>query len=772
MKIILLFIAVISLTLVNAQSYPPAPSPLPTVSPTVLIPEHRSCKEGCRAYDINKDGGLCKCDSDCGAYGDCCGPSPTRRPRGCRGTVQDVHLQGLQFTCRSIFLDSEIKDVMKHEAFWMVSRCSSDWLVEAGDSGQMVLDGCTNEARDLPPVTDANTGIVYKNQHCALCNHVEDTVPWSSNIVCTPYLYDLLETTPISQINVSLFQAQCRPCSYLRPNSVRPPRACYPTEDTMSCFAEPQLRNCVNGSYDPWVGTFMSDNCTFRVRAYRNRACADCNGKSRLQLVERFRDTNSVPRQCKPNVTIPEVDLTPVTTSPPKSALASVTEHSNYSIRILYSPRSTRCSNVPSGIPFTIAFSNLGEGLVSITTKGESVSMPFKCPQGQAPVGLRCINTICPVNFMSVDGRCFSRHAISGGNQSTNESGSGLFINCPTELVPLNDTGYTKLSNRTVLVDGIVKEILHYRDGIPLICPNNNNTFFSYPVGFLELTYVGCSLSVIGSALILITYGLFKELRSLPSKILMNLAFANLWTNLLLLIGGPLTQAFPITQLCTAVAILLHFFFLVQFAWMSVMSFDVVRKFNQARKLTVDSKHTELRLLVIYAFVGWGVPLLISTVSLIINFTTAGLVLYGVLADGSLGFCWINHLESAVITFVVPLVLSLSFHLVMFIVATFYICMAARSQAKLERKGGTPLFHLNIAIFCTTGLTWIFGFIAILAGTSWVWYPFIIFNSTQGFVIFIAFLFTKKTLKLYIRCLTCKKAKDLSKSLIKETRVN
>ena len=144
------------------------------------------------------------------------------------------------------------------------------------------------------------------------------------------------------------------------------------------------------------------------------------------------------------------------------------------------------------------------------------------------------------------------------------------FLDCPTELVPLNDTEFTQLSNNTVrLVDGEVKDVLGYsEDGQPLICSDNvttievNTTLFSYPPGFLELTYIGCSLSVIGSSLVLITFGLFKELRTLPSKILMNLAFANLVTNLLIVIGGPVSQAFPIIQLCTAVAIYLSPFFL------------------------------------------------------------------------------------------------------------------------------------------------------------------------------------------------------------------
>jgi len=52
-----------------------------------------------------------------------------------------------------------------------------------------------------------------------------------------------------------------------------------------------------------------------------------------------------------------------------------------------------------------------------------------------------------------------------------------------------------------------------------------------------------------------------------------------------------------------------------------------------------------------------------------------------------------------------------------------------------------------------SGLTWVFGFIAILAGTSLAWYSFSILIISLGFVIFIAVFFTKKVLKLYLSLL-------------------
>jgi len=250
------------------------------------------------------------------------------------------------------------------------------------------------------------------------------------------------------------------------------------------------------------------------------------------------------------------------------------------------------------------------------------------------------------------------------------------------------------------------------------------------------------------------TYGLFKDLRSLPSKLLMNLAATILMSSLFILIGGPITAAFPNVNLCTSVAVILHFFFLGQFSWMSVMSFEMARTFNQALKLrTQESNRFKRNLFITYFLIGWGLPLLVTVISITVNFTTNGLVLYGVLSDGTQGSCWINHLESAVVAFVIPVCLSLLFNFTTFIVVSVYLFMASQVQDKVEKQNHISYLRINLAIFTVSGLTWVFGFIAILAGTSWAWYIFIILNSSLGFVIFIAFLFTKKVLNLYLSLL-------------------
>ena len=654
--------------------------------------------------------GLCKCDRDCHIYGDCCGPLRTQPPPTCDGhnTTSASEGESMLFSCESIIVNPDASSG-ENDSFWMVSVCSSNWFDEIGEGGRRTMDACINSSMgELPPATDIPTGTVYKNQHCALCNHAERTVIWRSMLYCSEYFSTLVENNKgsIVGINVTIIQEECEIAFYIPPKRAHiAPRTCLST--ISSCLNRTDLVNlgftytpeefeilnndCLNGAYDLREGSDF--------KSYRNHACAKCNG----------------------------INLT-----------------------VCY-----RIHRIFPHIPFTITLENLDGGLVTVEhsrTKSEIITI--NCPEGQTSIGFECRDTLCPDNFVSVDGRCLFQPKSS--NISLHNDSDSFFLDCPTKLVALNDTEFTYLKNNTVVVDGTEISVLGYtKNGQPLVCPDNvtrvavNNNIYSYPVGFLELTYTGCSLSVIGSAMVLITYGLFKELQTFPSKVLMNLAFANLVTNLLILFGGPVVQAFPIIQLCTAVAICLHFLFLAQFAWMSLMSFEVARKLYCARKLAKDSNKEKLQLFIIYMFTGWGLPLLVSTTTVVVNFTT-GFVLYGVSADGTIGSCWINHRESIVIAFVLPLVISLFFNLVMFIIVIIYILLASRLQSKLNKQGNVPFFGVTIAVFSVTGLTWIFGFIAILASARWAWYLFIIFNSTQGFVIFVTFILKKKVLKLYV----------------------
>ena len=171
----------------------------------------------------------------------------------------------------------------------------------------------------------------------------------------------------------------------------------------------------------------------------------------------------------------------------------------------------------------------------------------------------------------------------------------------------------------TLLFRNDTFEIVAYNGSSPIICSNftqNGTTqrnmtmfYYSYPPTLSVLTYVCCSLSIVGCAAILLTYSLFKELRTLPGQILMNLASTILATCLFLLVGIPIAVLAQRDELCEATAMLLHWLMLSQFSWMSIMSFEILRNLHRAsRLLPVEDKSTENKLFLLYLLIGWGIP--------------------------------------------------------------------------------------------------------------------------------------------------------------------
>ena len=92
------------------------------------------------------------------------------------------------------------------------------------------------------------------------------------------------------------------------------------------------------------------------------------------------------------------------------------------------------------------------------------------------------------------------------------------------------------------------------------------------------LTLIGFSVSIICLMLLLITYGLFQELRAVSGMNLMNLSLSMLLSHLIWLIG---TSHFTGTKTCTVLAIFEHYLFQVSFVAMSVISYHSCYVFSQ-----------------------------------------------------------------------------------------------------------------------------------------------------------------------------------------------
>ena len=266
-------------------------------------------------------------------------------------------------------------------------------------------------------------------------------------------------------------------------------------------------------------------------------------------------------------------------------------------------------------------------------------------------------------------------------------------------------------------------------------------------MGVLEiLTYVGLSVSSFSFLLVLVTYSLFKQLRTLPGINLMNFSMAHLLADLLFLLAGSATKL-----TCTIIAILMHYFFLASFTWMSFIAFETWRTFSticiQRRNLTRREKCLSLMRRIA---VGWLPAFAVVAVCVALHLFDADMFLYGAT---STKFCWINNRTALLFVFALPVFIAILFNIVLFSLTVIAIRKTNRQlrEATYHAKNRITA-AVFVKIFSLMGFTWIFGFLQPLHRSFA--YPFVIFTTFVGLYVALAFVFTPKIMSLY-RAMLC-----------------
>ncbi|GFO44088.1 G-protein coupled receptor [Plakobranchus ocellatus] len=164
------------------------------------------------------------------------------------------------------------------------------------------------------------------------------------------------------------------------------------------------------------------------------------------------------------------------------------------------------------------------------------------------------------------------------------------------------------------------------------------------------ITLIGLSLSIFGLAMTIITFLAFKKLRQgRAQQTLFNMAIALLCFQTVFLFGIKQTAIWP---LCLIVAVLLHYFILVSFAWMLIEA--VLQYLTFVKVLgTYISRYTLKTVLP-----AWGFPLLPVAAVLITDYN---------LYLGRTDYCWMD-LQAFYYAFALPVGVVIVFNLVMFLV--------------------------------------------------------------------------------------------------------
>ncbi|KAK3540392.1 hypothetical protein QTP70_030402 [Hemibagrus guttatus] len=273
----------------------------------------------------------------------------------------------------------------------------------------------------------------------------------------------------------------------------------------------------------------------------------------------------------------------------------------------------------------------------------------------------------------------------------------------------------------------------------------------SHQIALSTITYVGCSISIFCLAITLVTFAVLSSVSTIRNQryhIHANLSFAILVAQILLLISFRFE---PGTLPCKVMAVLLHFFFLCAFAWMLVEGLHlysmVIKVFGSE-----GSKHFY------YYGIGWGSPVVICVVSI-----TSSLSSYGEDAN-----CWLSLKNGAIWAFVAPALFVIMVNIGILIAVTRIISRISAENYKVQGDANSvKLTAKAVAVLLPIlGISWIFGVLAVNDQSFLFQYMFAVFNSLQGFFIFLfhCLLNSEVSLGLFVQLTSINFFSDLSNS--------
>ncbi|XP_020912909.2 uncharacterized protein LOC110250642 [Exaiptasia diaphana] len=323
--------------------------------------------------------------------------------------------------------------------------------------------------------------------------------------------------------------------------------------------------------------------------------------------------------------------------------------------------------------------------------------------------------------------------------------------NCSEKWVLMEKEEFTVLRNRSVFINAskIMYAITEqfWQNRSLFVCENfsNRHSMIEKDERVSSILTLACMLmSIIGLLFVLVTYTLFAELRTTPGMNLINLSVAILLAQVLWIVGTWQTDK---PMVCTAIAVLLHYFFLASFMWTSIIAFDTWRAFQStnARCGLASSKRSKRLQLLRYMAVGWVFVMVFVGACVILD--TTEVVKAGYTSAASRG-CFIAKL-GIVYFFIIPIALILLFNIVLYTLTMKAIhATTAQARVAVAHRNSRQSFWIYVRISSVMGFTWIFGFIAPF-GAKFLWYPFIVLNSFQGVYIALAFGLNQRARNLY-----------------------
>ncbi|KAM8874688.1 adhesion G protein-coupled receptor D2 isoform 3-T3 [Spinachia spinachia] len=271
-------------------------------------------------------------------------------------------------------------------------------------------------------------------------------------------------------------------------------------------------------------------------------------------------------------------------------------------------------------------------------------------------------------------------------------------------------------------------------------CLCNHTTNFAVLMNYLEskwspeeelilskLTFIGSGASLCALVVTLMLFTVLDIPKSDRTSIHKNLFVALICAQVILLCSG---SAIHNKVACTLVAALLHLFFMAAFSWMLVEGLLLWSK-------VVAVNLSEDRHMKYYYLIGWGLPVLIVTITLA---SASGK--YS--ADS---YCWLSVQNGVIWGFTGPVIFIITVNVMVLSRVVIITISTAKRRSIMLAMGTSPVDQTYeriraavkavLVLLPILGLTWLCG---VLVPFSIVMaYIFILLNSLQGLFIFLIY---------------------------------
>ena len=690
-----------------------------------------SCRDRC-GTKIDPDdlfslgpGHQCACDKFCGFHGDCCDDFQEFCPK------EFLHFRKAseQYPSTHSYSDYRCFSFRGANEHMVIHTCPDGTECE-------FTPRISEDVNTFVPMYDVHRGVHYISGQCAVCNGASDVMPWGVSLICRgapvrgpgqPRQDDVKINSEASLSRV----VNSRGC-FLNYTVTGEPRPC--TTRTVTTACKPSCQNqeliaqCESGTV-----TYTA----IEGDIYKNVYCALCSGDHNYTTEDLYcglnigrgrpdRQPGNVPtfsmtlvfdfdprkgltvgEKCKVGqIYVPDEEACRAITCPPGFVLDGsdcIPEPSNITVLVTGTLQTELTIQMRNHLMQRQSQleSDIQEDVMSVmdsfdvTHEDVEVSTEFIFKQDQL-ASSNVIKTASDYSFLAEDEDDVTKFEEAVGNDvrrdvikylleqnvvletvtvdveftvdlnsSSEQVGCTWFVYQPSETIIKNNS-VTILSSGKTYAPGLYELV----DAVIIVCESLSDEIkpSDLVLSILTLVCIGVSVLCLIARIALQKY--ISSFQTNPGKIQLQMTIALLFAFVMLIIGPFLSE---IPEACTTAAILLAYGFLAAFIWMNIIAVDTWLVFRPSAAFS--RAHDEEKPLLVYIICGWGIPLLLVTVSIAMNYIDTDKNFKPEFGGSR---CWYTERYAMLLYFGVPIALSILLNLFLYIHTSINLHKASR----------------------------------------------------------------------------------------------